>query len=223
MKPQIIARFMVDVGMTVLLMILMAFELIGRAAHEWIGLGMFVLFLTHHYLNRKWSANIFRGKYGPYRVLQTVCSIMVCATMIGSMFSAVLISREVFAFLPTSGGRSLGRMLHMLCAYWGFILMSYHLGLHWSTMMGLAGRFDKTKFKCRRWPLRVAGCIIAVYGAVALIRRSIPRYLFLQSQFVYFDFEEPLVLFFLDYLAIMGLFIFMGHYTAKAARRLSRS
>ena len=189
------------------------------------GLGLGCLFYSLPIIisNRKWSANIFRGKYGPYRVLQTVCSIMVCATMIGSMFSAVLISREVFAFLPTSGGRSLGRMLHMLCAYWGFILMSYHLGLHWSTMMGLAGRFDKTKFKCRRWPLRVAGCIIAVYGAVALIRRSIPRYLFYKASLCIFDFEEPLVLFFLDYLAIMGLFIFMGHYTAKAARRLSRS
>ena len=89
--------------------------------------------------------------------------------------------------------------------------------------MGLAGRFDKAKLKCRRWPSRVVGCIIAVYGAVALFRRSIPHYLFLQSQFVYFDFEEPLVLFFLDYLSIMGLFIFMGHYTAKGARRWSRS
>ena len=43
MKPRIIEKITVDVVMTVLLMLLMAFELIGRAAHEWIGIAMFAL------------------------------------------------------------------------------------------------------------------------------------------------------------------------------------
>lgn len=77
MKPKAIVKLLVDVCMTVLLMLLMAFELIGRAAHEWIGLGMFVLFVLHHILNRKWSRSLFRGKVTPLRILQTVSAGLV--------------------------------------------------------------------------------------------------------------------------------------------------
>lgn len=44
MQSKTIGKIIVDLGMTVLLMLLMAFERIGRTAHEWIGAGMFVLF-----------------------------------------------------------------------------------------------------------------------------------------------------------------------------------
>ena len=142
MKPKMIGKITVDLGMTILLMLLMAFELIGRTAHEWIGAGMFVLFIFHHILNRKWTGNLLHGRYTPYRVLQTVSAVLVFLAMLGSMVSAVLISREVFAFLPISGGRSFGRTLHMLCAYWGlcsFILspgdsLEYDLGHGWKAV-----------------------------------------------------------------------------------------
>lgn len=104
MQSKTIGKIIVDLGMTVLLMLLMAFELIGRTAHEWIGAGMFVLFILHHILNLKWSKNLFHGKYSAYRFLQTISAGLVFLTMLGSMVSAVLISREVFAFLPISGG-----------------------------------------------------------------------------------------------------------------------
>lgn len=35
MQSKTIGKIIVDLGMTVLLMLLMAFELIGRTAHEW--------------------------------------------------------------------------------------------------------------------------------------------------------------------------------------------
>ena len=41
----------------------------------------------------------------------------------------------------------------------------------------------------------------------------------MQSQFVFFDFDEPLVLFFLDYLAVMAAFVWLGHALAKVSRR----
>lgn len=37
--------------MTLCLMLLMSYSLIGEQAHEWIGMGMFVLFILHHWLN----------------------------------------------------------------------------------------------------------------------------------------------------------------------------
>lgn len=223
MRPKMIGKITVDLGMTILLMLLMAFELIGRTAHEWIGAGMFVLFIVHHILNRKWSGNLFHGKYSSYRSLQTVSAVLVFLAMLGSMVSAVLISREVFAFLPISGGRSFGRTLHMLCAYWGFLFLSFHLGIHWNMILGMAGKLCRKPSKLRARLIRTAGVLIAAYGVYALIRRGIPSYLFLQTQFVFFDFEEPLIFFFLDYLAVMGLFVFAGHYAGKAVRGLLKS
>lgn len=106
----------------------------------------------------------------------------------------------------------------MLSAYWGFLFLSLHLGLHWNLIMGMAGRLYKTPSRLRRIVLRIVGVCIALFGVYAFFRREIPNYLFLKTQFVFFDFEEPLFFFFLDYLGIMGLFAWIGHYLAKLLR-----
>lgn len=50
MSEKAIIKILIDIGMIISLMFLMAFELVGREAHEWIGMAMFVLFLVHHAL-----------------------------------------------------------------------------------------------------------------------------------------------------------------------------
>lgn len=75
----------------------------------------------------------------------------VLFTMIGSMVSGIILSRHVLSFLPISGGRAFARKLHMLSAYWGFALMSLHLGLHWSMIMGMAGRIFQDPSVAHRW------------------------------------------------------------------------
>lgn len=217
MRTKTAVKILADICMTVLLMLLMAFELIGRAAHEWIGTGMFILFIFHHILNTKWSRSLFRGKYTPFRIFQTASAVSALLFMLGSFISALLISREVFAFLPVSSGQAFGRTLHMLCAYWGFVILSLHLGLHWNSIIGMAGRLVKKASRARRNILRILGTAIALY---AFFRREIPGYLFLRTQFVFFDFSEPLIFFFLDYLSIMGLFVWTGHYLSKGALSL---
>ena len=200
----------------------MAFELVGRTAHEWIGAGMFILFILHHILNWKWSKNLFRGKYTLFRILQTVIAALIFVTMLGVMVSSVLISREVFAFLSIYGGRSFGRTMHMFCVYWLFIFLSLHLGIHWNRITGVAGRLFRHASQLRNILLQAVGIGIAMYGVYAFLHREIHDYLFLQTQFVFFNFEEPIIFFFLDYLAAMGLFVWLGHYLAKLTRRTQR-
>lgn len=74
----------------------------------------------------------------------------------------------------------------------------------------------------RTWALRILSVVIAVYGAYAFVKRDIAGYMFLRIQFVFFDFEEPLIFFLLDYMAAMGLFVFVGHYFAEFLKRCSR-
>lgn len=222
MKPKMISKICVDIGMTVALLFLMSYELVGQSAHEWLGIGMFILFVIHHILNRKWSGNLLKGHYTPLRIWQTLLLVFVLLCMIGSMISGVILSRHVLSFLPISGGHSFARSLHMISAYWGFVWMSLHLGLHWSMMMGMARKAFPKASSARIWVSRMIAVVIAVYGAYAFVKRDIPDYMFLRSQFVFFDFEEPLIFFLIDYMAVMGLFVFIGHYFAEFLKCCSR-
>lgn len=218
MKKQSV-KIIVDVIMTVILMLLMAFELIGRTAHEWLGVGMFVMFVIHHILNRKWTSHLLKGKYTPIRIFQTLLAVLVLVCILCSMVSGIVLSRYVFSFLPIEGGRSWARTLHMIGAYWGFVFMSLHLGIHWNMMMGMVGKAAGNPSALRTWILRILGAAVAAYGAYAFVERGIGGYMSLQNMFVFFDFEEPLILFYIDYIAVMGLFVWIGHYLAKILRR----
>ena len=66
---------------------------------------------------------------------------------------------------------------------------------------------------------RTAGIVLAVYGLFAFISRDLPDYMFLRTQFVFMDFSEPVALFYLDYLAMMGFFIFAAHYLSRGMKR----
>ena len=96
MTPKQLLKIAVDLLMTALLLLLMSYSLVGEAAHEWLGVGIFLLFLLHHILNFRWFGNLFRGKYPPIRTLQTAVDLLVFLCMAGSMISGILLSRYVF-------------------------------------------------------------------------------------------------------------------------------
>lgn len=183
---------------------------------------MLVLFLAHHILNRGWYKSLFKGRYTPRRVVQICADTLLLITMLAQMYSGIVMSRHVFAFLPIDGGMALARRLHILGAYWGFILMSVHLGLHWNMFLGMARKRTgmTAPSKPRNLLLFLIGLLIAVYGAFVFIDRDFPTYLFLQSEFVFLDYGEPLWSFYLDYISLMGLWVFLAHYLSKRVRKL---
>ena len=219
MKPKAKVKIAVDVLMTLGMLFLMGYQFWGDVAHEWAG--MFVLFILHHALNGGWYKSLFRGKYSPARIFQLVIDLLVFLDMLGLMVSGVILSNHVFDFLPILGGMSFARTLHMLASFWGFLLMALHLGLHWNVFLGLARKLPAFQKPSRRRTivLNVLSGAVALYGIFAFFRRDLPTYLFLQTHFVFFDFSEPIPLFYLDYLAIMGLFIFLAHTAAKLLRK----
>lgn len=213
MKTKQIVKILTNVSMTVLLLLLMAYSLIGEAAHEWLGVGIFLLFVLHHILNLKWYRNLFRGKYPPIRVFGTVMVLFVLLSMAGSMISGVLLSRYVFR-LDVHSFSTVLQTVHIVSAYWGFVFLSLHLGLHWGGIMGIARKLTKKRSKLRKWTLRSMAALIAAYGAYAFVKRDFVNYMLLRYHFVFFDFDESLILFLMDYVAIMGLFVCVGYYFA---------
>ena len=212
MKAKQIGKVITDILMTAVLLLLMAYSLVGETAHEWLGVGMFALVILHHVLNSRWSRNVAKGRYTPFRVVQTMLVVLALVCMLGSMVSGIMISRHAFAFLKINAGQSLARTAHLLSAYWGFVVIPLHLGLHWNMVIS---RLSPTLRRVLLFP----AVLIAGYGAFAFFKREIGSYLLLQNQFVFFDFGEPLIFFLLDYLAVMGLFIFLGHFLGKLLKR----
>ena len=218
MKTKAKVKWTLDVLMTAVLFFLMGYQFWGETAHEWIGAGMLVLFVVHQVLNRSWYKNLFRGRYTPIRTLQCLVNILTLAAMLALMYSGITMSRHVFAFLPIRGGLMLARRLHILGSYWGYLLMSLHLGLHWGMVCRLAVKKKIPKRKYQAAGL-IISLLIAVYGVRVFIRRNFLTYLFLRSEFVFLDYEEPKLLFFLDYFGLMGLCFFVAHYGAKLGRK----
>lgn len=212
----------VDVLMTVALLILMGYQFWGEKAHEWVGAGTFVLFVAHHILNRGWYRSLFLGKYSPRRIFQVCVDMLTLFSMIVLMYSGIVLSRYVFSFLPIESGLAMARRLHILGSYWGFLLMSLHLGLHWDMVLGAVKRKIPSLSRKFHYICFGLGLFVALYGVWVFVKRDFFTYLFLQSEFVFLDYEEPKILFYLDYLSLMGMCIFISHYMGKFLQSLKK-
>lgn len=51
MNKNLKIRLLADSGMTLALLLLMSYQLVGEKAHEWIGMAMFLLVIGHHVLH----------------------------------------------------------------------------------------------------------------------------------------------------------------------------
>ena len=89
-------------------------------------------------------------------------------------------------------------------------------------MLGLFQRKSKAVSRSLRRIGFILGSAAALYGAWVFVKRNFFTYLFLRSEFVFLDYEESKILYYMDYLCLMGLFIFISHYTGKFLRLLKK-
>ena len=223
MKLKMKIKMGIDVSMTVLLLLLMAYQITGQELHEWIGAGMLVLFLLHNILNIRWYGNLFKGKYTLLRVTQVIINLSVLASMLCLGFSGIVMSRHVFAELPIHGPMATARTMHLAASYWGFVLMSIHLGFHWSMILGMFGRLwnGKKMPAVFVWLMRFIAVFIAGYGAYCFHKNNIASYMFLKQEFVFFDFEQSAASVFAQYISMMGFWVFISFYAMKRIRKIT--
>lgn len=203
-------RIWIDTGMTLLLFLVMAYHYTGQMWHEITGTGMFLLFLAHHLVNRKWYSSIGKGRYSAVRGLQTIIDMLLIVDVVLLMVSGIAMSNYVFRFLSLPMNTMVARTMHMIGAYAGFLLMSFHIGLHMGRFLGQIWRSGKHTliFTCL---FRILVIVVILYGAYALYKRNILGYISGSMMFAYFDYTELPILFFMDYAAIMGFMIVIAH------------
>ena len=207
------ANTVIDIMMTVLMPLLMAYSLIGEAFHEIAGTAIFALFIIHHILHLKWWKAIPRGKYNPYRVFITVFNIILLIVMFLQPLSGIALSKHIYTFLQLKGMVATARTIHMICAYWCYALLSLHLGMH--TEQIIRPLKNKKSFGIIKWIGRIVFIFIAAYGIYAFIKRGFWGYMSGKTMFAFFDFRESRAIFIADYLAVMTLFAVAGNYIRK--------
>ena len=109
----------------------------------------------------------------------------------------------------------------MTSSYWGFLLMNLHLGLHWGLLVSLGRRVFgiRSKSRARSAGFILIGAAITLYGISACVRRNLLLYLLIRTQFVFLDFGESKIVFYLDYLAMAGGCIFLSHFIGKLLQK----
>ena len=150
-------------------------------------------------------------------------NLLLLAAMFSLMFSAVVLSRYVFTFVPVHGMTNLARKLHMAGAYWSFVLMALHLGLHWNMILGMCARIwkraDRTAVKAAGHILRCVAACVALDGIYVFQKRELLAYLFLRTEFVFLDYGESKLVFYADYLVMMVFFAFLAHYGSRVLQK----
>lgn len=207
MKIKSTLKIITDMLMTLLLLFLTGYQLWGDIAHEWAGTVMFVLFIAHHLLNFNWHKNLFKGKYNARRTVILCIDILIFSDMLIMMYSGIIMSRHVFSFLPISGGTMLARRLHILGSYWGYLLMSMHLGIHIKMFVNMI----KKRVKIPAAVVFIPNLFIAAYDVYAFIKRDFLTYMFLHSEYVFLDYNESKILFYIDSVSIMIMCILIGY------------
>ena len=70
-------KIAIDLVMTIILLSLILFQITGQQVYEYLGIIMFILFLGHNVLNRKWYCHLFKGKYKDYHCIQMILNISI--------------------------------------------------------------------------------------------------------------------------------------------------
>lgn len=199
-------RLALDMTMSLLLVLQMLYLLVGEAYHEWAGLALAVLFIAHNVLNRRWYMVIFKGRYTKRRILSLAINSACALSIIVLAVSGISMARHSMAapLLPMG----VARILHMAAAYWGFVFISLHAGLHMTAALRKAAGIRYGK---------IVISTLAIMGFAAFIKERFLLYMFLIEEFVFFDFSTPLPLLAAEYALIMLLFMLIGAVLAVAS------
>lgn len=204
-----------DLVMTILMIVAMAYCITGNMVHEVVGVVVFSLFIIHNFLNRRWYKAILKGKYHVRRVIQIVINLLFLVTMVLMIISAMMISSDLFPYIHI-GNDMTPRKIHVQTAYWGFTIMSIHIGLSWAIIIASVRRMTGITgtSRVRTIMMRVLSVFIVAYGVRSSFEGDMGSKLFFYSPFGW-SYDNSKIRFLIDHLSIMGIYICGTHYALK--------
>lgn len=216
MKAKRKFQITVDALMLCVLLVQMSYSIAGELIHEILGITLFALFIVHHILSAGMSKALFKGRKTAVKTIKTAVDIMLTADVLMMMASAVIVSKHIFSFLDINTLSSFGRTTHLLGAYWGFALMSVHLGFHLDFVL-----HNVMKSKSSKAVAAAVMIVLSAAGLMCFIHDEIYKYMLLINRFVFFDTAGGLPLFLLKYFLIMSMFASAGYAAVTALKRFA--
>ena len=214
MRRHFASKLSLDLAMLGCLLAGLAYPLTGAAAHEIVGLLFFVLCGIHIFINRAWFVRCGRSLRSPHQRGNAVVNLALVALLVVFVASSVFQSQTLFPVFFDD--QTLGtRKIHTTLAWWGFVLIGIHIGMHWNVISAALRTWTGVGVS---GPARVLSFFVALalagYGISVGIARDVPAKLLGLTSFDYWDFETAATEYFLDYAAllatlIMGTTVFM--------------
>ncbi len=205
----------IDIFMTIALMCLMAYQVTGEAAHEWIGITMVLLVIVHQVLNRKWYTALFKGNYHAYRIFSTIINVLLLISFTLTAISGMAMSNHAVPFLYGIISVNAARVMHLAFSYWSFILMGLHIGLHVNVMTSKMPKNVKAV-------LSIVMLLVAGFGFYLFIKSGIINYITFSTHFAFLDYEKNKALVFFENFAMLSFFAFIGHNVAEIVRNIKK-
>lgn len=163
----------IDIIMALLIIILMDITITGMLWHEILGLSVFGVFAIHIILNLKWikaiGTHLLNKQLNKRTKFVFILDLLIFLLVIGILITGILISNNIFHWFHIPN-RGIYKKMHRFFSWWGFVLLSIHIGIHWGMMV--QSLKNKSKILKGNKNIKIITAIlyiaIAVYGIFTL-------------------------------------------------------
>ena len=134
-------RVFIDMAMAICWLLTLKYKMLW-AGHEYVGAALFVLFIIHMILNRRWFANLGKGTYNKARTIRTILNLLLVGAMLITLLTAPFIARAVDTGLNAGLTRTSYKLLkglHKGAGKFGFALMVAHMFFHAAFFKNILG------------------------------------------------------------------------------------
>lgn len=208
-------RFLLDMVLLLLVLLVMGFHFLPQFWHEALGLGLLAGTLWHLWLNRHWFGSLGRGKWNSLRLLQVMAGLLLAISFFIVMATGIIISNHVFRELWTEAAlhRSIFvHQLHIASAYMMLILTGIHIGANWRILWLRLQKLPGMAVLQRHPSVRFWLLVLVGWSGVLLSRLDhVGDRLLMKHIFGTITMKLPAGVYYVLLLCLMGLYA-MGFY-----------
>jgi len=158
LKFNSITKVVFDLVMLALLAAVYCAQPTGIPVHEYIGVGVYALFIIHLVYNYKWIINagkrLFDKTLGIRVKFMYAVDVLLLMAFIAIGLSGVMISHVIFKL----GIMPVWRPLHSIASAVSIVLLSVHIGLHGNMIINAV----KTKIRLPFMAIKISAAVIFV-------------------------------------------------------------
>lgn len=171
-------KFLLDIVMAVVLVLMYNKRVLGMAFHEIGGLAVCGLFIIHKLLNWKWIKAVTIGLFShstPVRQkLYWVLDFLLFGCFVYILVSGIMISKIVF---PSTGGGGSFKMGHYAVAALALALTGIHVGLHMGWIGQRMAFLKKLPLFARRALAILLSVAVLAFGGMQFTSTSFVQWL----------------------------------------------